>query len=114
MCESRFVAVRGSWIVGDGPLGFICIYAPNKPLERQSFFHNLISFVHNWECSDFIVFSNFNSILYDEERWGVNGFGEASEELWDFVDTLLLHDFPLLGSSFTFFGSENNMVHKRG
>lgn len=69
------------------------------------------SFSYPWphlfrnECQDFIICGDFNAILRSEERWGSNGFGEASEEFVGFVDLLGLADLPLQGSSFTYFCS---------
>lgn len=30
VCFPRFIAIKGSWIVGDGPGGLICVYASNE------------------------------------------------------------------------------------
>lgn len=46
LCYSRFIVVKGSWIVENELVGFICIYAPNNHLERVSFLESLISFVN--------------------------------------------------------------------
>lgn len=47
------------------------------------------------------------------ERWGVNGFGVASEKLCSFVDELGLHDLPLQGFSFTYFRFGQNASRSR-
>lgn len=44
---------------------------------------------------------------------GINGIGAASEKLCDFVDTLVCHNLPLLGLSFTFFANRLNVAHSR-
>lgn len=52
--------------------------------------------------SEFCYLRDFNAILPSNERWRVNGFGAASIELVDWVESLELQDLPLLGSNFTF------------
>lgn len=44
-------------------------------------------------------------MMQSAKRWGVNGLQSASDELVNLVDALELHDLPLHGSHFTFFGS---------
>lgn len=62
-CQSRFVTIRGSWVVGTGSKGLICMYDPNDFYERVAFFENTISFVHIWDCKNFISLRDFNSIM---------------------------------------------------
>lgn len=80
-------------------MGLISIYAPTDPSERASFFFSLVNFISNWDCSDFVVFGDFNSVLHGEDRWGNNGCGHASEELVEFSKSLGLQDMPLFGVS---------------
>lgn len=53
-------------------------------------------------CQNFVICEYFNAVLASDERWGVNGFSAASAELVDWIESLELHDLPLLGSNFTF------------
>lgn len=43
MCQSRFIAIKGEWIAGDGLIEIICLYASIDSTERSSF---LSSFGH--------------------------------------------------------------------
>lgn len=63
VCQPKFVAIKGSWIAGEGLRGLIFLYAPTEYLERVVFFNSIISFVKNWDCIDFIIFGDFNSVL---------------------------------------------------
>lgn len=113
VCHPKFVAIKGSWIAGVGPIGLICIYAPNNHTERVGFFEFPISFVNAWGCYNFIIFGDFNSVFSREEKLGVYGFGDAYEELCSFVDALVLYDLSLLGSGFTYFGSSQSVARSR-
>lgn len=88
VCQPQFVAITGSWIARDGLEGIICIYAPNDLSERVDSFESLGHFVTQWNCHDYIILGDFNSVLLSGERWGRNGFNDASAELVDFVDLL--------------------------
>lgn len=44
---------------------------------------------------------------------GVNGSGSAFEDFCNLVDALVLHDIPLQGFSFTFFGYGQNVACSR-
>lgn len=46
-------------------------------------------------------------------RVGANGFGSAYEKLCNFVDSMVLHDIPLSGSPFTFFGYGQSVACNR-
>lgn len=78
---------------------------PTNGAERALLFQSLIVFISVWDCSDYIIFGDFNVILGNKETWGNNGFSSASEELVSFVDDLELQNMPLLGLSFTFYDS---------
>lgn len=101
----NFFIDRDSWVASNGHEGLICIYAPNNLAYKVFFFDNIISFVQNWDCRDFVIFGDFNCALHGEEYWGVNSFRSVSKELINLVEALHLHDLPLRGSQFTFFGS---------
>lgn len=94
-CHPKFAVVKGFWAFGVGPWRLLCLDAPNELSERIIFFDSIISFVLNWECRDFIIFGYFNSTMHGEEWWGVNGFGNVSDEFWYLVDAFDLHDLPL-------------------
>lgn len=87
VCQPRLIAVKGSWITGDGLEGLIYIYALTEYSVRVVVFQSVISFVNNWVCSDFIIFGDFNWVLRGEKQCG-----------------------DLQGSSFTFFGNNQNMA----
>lgn len=38
VCQPIFIAVKGSWVAGEGPQGLICLYAPNDQSDRLTFF----------------------------------------------------------------------------
>lgn len=93
-----------------GPEGLISIYALSNPSEIEGIFRFslLISFVHLWGCLNIVMFSNFNSVLHDSERWGVNSFGSISDDLVNL--SLLIHCSSriycsLVLHSLLFFGS---------
>lgn len=113
VCNARFMAIKGFRIIGGGPQGLICNYVPTDHSYRLVFFDSVISFVNNWDCNDSIIFGDVNSVHRDHEQWGVNGFGLASVDLCNFVNTLSLHDLSLQGSSFTFFGCGQNVARSR-
>lgn len=93
--QPRFVAIKGTWALRDGLEGLICIYAPNEYSDTVMFFDTIIAFVQSWECTDFIIFDDFNSILHRDERWkGVNVIGSASKELFNLENVLDLYDLP--------------------
>lgn len=70
VCNQRFMAIKGSWIAGDGSQDLICINAPTNYSDRLVFFELVISFVNNWDWSNFVIFGDFNSMLRGQERWG--------------------------------------------
>lgn len=106
--EHRFVVVKGQWINSCGLEGLVCVYAPMDKSERSGFSDTLVQFIGQWECQNFVIFGDFNSVLNSEERWGVHGFGVAFKKLVSFVDSLGLYNLPFGGLRFTFFenGSE--------
>lgn len=53
-------------------------------------FDSIISFVQEWNCDDYIIFGDFNSVIQSSERCGINGFDSAYQELVDLMDNLLL------------------------
>lgn len=47
------------------------------------------------------------------KQWGVNGFRATSKKLSSLVDVLDLHNLPLQGTSFTYYGSGQNIARNR-
>lgn len=43
----------------------------------------------------------------------MNGFGSTYEELCNFINSMVLHDLPLSGSPFTFFGYGQSVTRSR-
>lgn len=67
-CQPRMVAVKESWSAMNDPEGYLCIYAPNNLNDRVTFFSNVISFILNWECCDYLIYRDFNSVLHSSAR----------------------------------------------
>lgn len=105
-CNQRFVGIRENWRFGEGPKWIIFVYTPiNVANNRIDYFNSIVSFVQDWEHSDYIIFTNFNSVIQGSERWGINGYDTTSIELNDLVDNLQLQDLTLLATSYSYFGS---------
>lgn len=65
--EQRFVVVKGRWLEDKGSEGLICVYAPTDDNDRVSFLDALVQFVSCWDCQKFVIFGDFNVVLYLEE-----------------------------------------------
>lgn len=109
-CNMRFVAVKGHWRSNDGLEGIISVYTPR---ERIDCFNTIVSFVQIWDCSDFVLFNDFNAMLLGLERWRINGCELASEELINLVGSLQLQDLPLSGALYSYFGNGQVVVCSR-
>lgn len=94
LCHPKFLAIKCSWATEGGLERIICLCSLTILSERVVSFETITAFLQNWESNDFIIFEDFNSVMYEDERWGVNGFGSALEGLLNFVHSLDLHDMP--------------------
>lgn len=103
MTYHRFVAVKGQWAVEVGPEATICVYTPNDGIERAPLSGNIVAFVNQWGCQNYVICGDINTVLCLDERWRVYNFGETLAKLSDFVDTLGLEDLSLEGSKYSFF-----------
>lgn len=103
--KKRFGIVEGCWLDNKGLNGLICVYGPTDGNDIVAFLDDWAKFVSLWDCRNFVIFGDFNAILFSKERWGINGYCSASEELDSFIDSLELQDQPLVGSKFIFFKS---------
>lgn len=111
--EQRLVAVKVQWKDVNGPHGLICVYAPPDGNDSVSFFDYLIQFVGQLDCGSFVIFGDFNMVLYFDERWGINGYGVVSNEFVTLVESLEHQDLPLSGSKYNFFESGSGLVKSR-
>lgn len=62
-CNPRFVVAKGHCSSCEGPVGIICVYAPNNLPDRIECFNFIVSFIHEWECSDYIICGDLNVVL---------------------------------------------------
>lgn len=104
-CTNRFVAIKGHWRSDDMLQGIICVYAMNNLIERIECFNSINSFAQDWECSDYIIFGDFNAILQGFKRWGINVYDSAFDKLTTLVNNLQLQDLPLSSALYFYFGT---------
>lgn len=61
--DQRFIAVKGQWVGLIRPDELICVYAPTDQSERVGFFGTLAQFIDQWDCHNYVLYSDFNTII---------------------------------------------------
>ncbi|KAL4324936.1 hypothetical protein GQ457_11G028430 [Hibiscus cannabinus] len=104
--EMRFAVVEGTWLQEDWLCGVIGVYAPCVFEEQIRLWDDLGGFLDLSQQS-WCVCGDFNMVLKLEERRGCSTIPRGMAEFGDFIENIVLIDFPLCGKGFTWFGSGN-------
>ncbi|KAL4310177.1 hypothetical protein GQ457_01G054770 [Hibiscus cannabinus] len=115
--ESKIILDRAIILVGflskSGlRVGLMNVYAPNDPIERKFFLESVSSHIDSLQLP-VILGGDFNTIKSPEEKMG-NCLNYASMSVFaDFIQKHCLIDYPMSGSSFTWFRGSSEVSASR-
>lgn len=69
VCNLRFVVIKGSWTVGDGHQGLICIYAPKITLIDH-FSLNRLSLLSSIEITTILSYLGISILCFEDKNGG--------------------------------------------
>ncbi|XP_038994717.1 uncharacterized protein LOC120118823 [Hibiscus syriacus] len=108
----RMIALKGRLVSNNREIGVINVYGPNVQGEMREFFEQLITVISDWNIP-VIVGGDFNAVRMESERLEVQVQSTAMEIFEEFITASELFEVPNLGSLFTWFRGDGNVVASR-
>nr|GEV94065.1 zinc finger, CCHC-type [Tanacetum cinerariifolium] len=111
--DRNYVGVTGNWLGVSTKIGLFNVYALQYGRLKEELWLSIETLVNSVEAI-WIIFEDFNTVMFREEKMGCNFDDGEANKFNDFISRVGLFDFLLGDRRFTRFGKNRNKSEHGG